>query len=171
MEYTITSQIEAKDRFFDLIIRSYLHRPIMAFLYFGSKIFAIYNLTTKSYSIPMLYFVNILLFIYFDIFIVFSYFRIKKQLSAYYGDERTQTLFLEQDTIEMKSKNTHHTLKWNDITRVKETTWYFFIYKEKLVIGHIFKWFINKEDYNKLITYFDQQAQLGRNIMLRKHKK
>lgn len=163
----ITSQIEAKDRFFDSVIRNYIHRPIMNFLYFGSKIFAIYNLTTKTYSIPLLYIVNVLLFIYFDIFIVFSYFRIKKQINDYYGDQRTQTLYLNQDTIEMKSKNMHHSLSWNEITRVKETKWYFFIYKDKLVIGHIFKWFIKKEDYKMINTYFREQSELGRNIILK----
>jgi len=169
MGYVITSEISAKERFFDSVIRTYIHRRSYNFLYLGSKIFSIYNLLSGFWVTPFLIVMNLFLFFYFDIYIIYRYFKIKQGIKYFYGDDLTQTLYLKQDTIEMETKNQYLTMHWKDISYVKETRWYIFMYNEnKVVYSHIFKWFLTKNEYGILTKYFEEQAQLGRKITLRK---
>lgn len=169
MEYVITSEISAKERFFDSIIRTYVHRRIYNLLYLGFKAYAIYNLLNGLWMTPFLIVMNLCLFFYIDLYIVYQYFRIKHAIKNFYGNDLTQTLYLKEDTIEMKTKNQHMTIQWKDISYVKETRWYFFMYNQnKVIYSHIFKWFMTKDDYNTLKKYFEEQDQLGREILLKK---
>jgi len=172
MEYVLTFEINAKEKFFDWIIRSYLHSRVNLSLYLGLKILAIYNFVSGLWYSPLLIVLNLLLFFYFDIYIVLRYFKIKKSIENYYGNEKTQIMYLKQDSIEFVSKNQHFTLQWKDISLVKETRWYFFIYNHnKISYGHTFKWFMTKDELSTLNKYYEEQIQLGRNITLRNKRK
>lgn len=165
MEYVITSEISAKERFFDSIIRTYIHRRSYNLFYLGSKIFPIYNLLSGHWATPFLVVMNLFFFFYFDIYIIYRYIKIKQGIKDFYGDDLTQTLYLKQDTIEMETKNLYHTMQWKDISYVKETRWYFFMYNEnKVVHSHIFKWFLTKNELSTITKYFEEQSQLGRKI-------
>lgn len=169
MEYVITSEITVKERFFDSVIRIYVHRRSYNFLYLGSKIFPIYNLLSGYWATPFLILINLFLFFYFDIYIIYRYFKMKQGIKNFYGNDLKQTLYLKQDTIEMETKNQYLTTHWKDISFVKETRWYFFMYNDnKVVYSHIFKWFLTKNEYSTLTRYFEEQSQLGRKIHLQK---
>ena len=168
MDFEYRHRISEKDIFQEWVIRTYLHRREYNILYVLSKILPplllIINGTPSTYNL-ILY---IVVFFYFEVYILYRFIFIKRRVKALYGNKREAVIEFKRDEIIFKSSIQSSTVKWNEITAAIERKWFFFLYKGKVVVSSIYKRPMPNNDIMKIRKYFSEQAKLGRNITLRK---
>lgn len=146
-------------------IRTYLHKRLYNVLYPLAKIIPIVLFFSGGIDSTYEIFYNIFLFFYFDIYIFYRYISIKKRVETIYGEERMASLILKSDELEFKSRNSQTVLFWKEISKVKQTRWFFLLYKDDLVVATIYKRVMKKDDLDNVTEYFTEQSKNYKHIL------
>ncbi len=162
-EYEIT----AKSIFETWLIRTYLYRRIYNILYLLTKLLPIFTLITGKIDSTSQIIINIIIFFYFDIYILYRYFSLKKRVEIIYGDNKAAQVTMRQNEIEFKSRNSQSIISWEDISKVKETKWFFLVYKDNLVVATFYKRDMPENDLINVTEYFKEQSKDNKNIILK----
>lgn len=143
------------------LIRNYLHRRLYSILIVVIKVLSIMlffmyrgdSLTGQIFGVFM--------FFYFELYIIYRYFRMKKIFMAQYGStERNVTLILKEYEIEIEDRFRNTTINWNQFDTVKETKWFLFFKKNNIVIFFLDKINESKSNILALKNYLRERNNL-----------
>lgn len=136
-------------------IRSYLHSRGYNVLIILSKGLAVYRLINLGFTFNFDLVLSLVLFFYFELFIIYRYFYFKNQIKTLYGDNREREIQFFEDKIIFKDVNSSTEINVSEITSIKETKWFIFVYKAKKPIIYHYKNLMKKEDVDEIRRYYN----------------
>ncbi|MDC0558865.1 YcxB family protein, partial [Candidatus Izimaplasma bacterium] len=150
-------------------IRNYLHRRSYNILILIVKLTSLYYIfLIVNQSTFMLVF-NIIFFFYFEIYLLYTYFKIRKTYRAIFDGNLDETVTLSSESITHKNKTSNSTVLWDEIDYVKETRWFYFFFKSKIKIVYFFKKGLTEDASRVLREHLEDQKRAGKDIRLRKN--
>lgn len=149
------------------LIRTYLHRRIYNVLLVITKVFPLYNIFVIGLSTPFDYGINAFIFFYFEVYLLYKYFAVKSRFKRLYGDNFEVKMYLNDDEMLIQHVNGEYSVKWEEMTRITETKWFFFIYKNGVVHSYFYKRPMSEEDKSMVKDYLRSQSNReGLNVYL-----
>lgn len=156
MKYCYKYEVTTRSVLEPWIIKTYLHSRGYNVLILLTKGLAIYRFSTDGFSFSIDTLLSFILFFYFEFFILYKYFHFKKRVNALYGSNNVREVIFTDDKILYKDVNATTEISVNEITKVKETRWFFFVYKgDKVIITH-YKNIMNENDMIEIRKYYDR---------------
>lgn len=151
-----TEKITARGVIEPWVIRTYLHRRIYNVLIITSKAIGLYRLLELGFSLRLETLFSLILFFYFELYILYRYISVKKKILSLYGNRSEREITMTEDCIQFKDVNSKKELNPNEITNIKETKWFLVAYKvDQVFISH-YKNLMEKETVEQIRNYYNQ---------------
>lgn len=165
--YTYQYTVSTKSQFEPWAIQTYLHKRSYNIMYIITKIMPIVYYFTNGYDSVTDYVLVGFIFLYFEIYLLVKYIKIKAQVERLYGDNTVVEVRFLDHSIQFVSDNSELSIPWQDISRVQETKWFFTLYKNGVVTTMLYKRIMTTDEITNIRAYFHSK-QNESNIYLQR---
>lgn len=157
--YTYQYTVSMKSQFEPWAIRTYLHKRSYNVMYLVTKIMPIAFYFINGYDSVTDYILVGFIFFYFEIYLLVKFLKIRTQVKELYGDNTIVEVRFLDHAILFVSDNSELSMPWNDITRVKETKWFFTFYKNGIVTTMLYKRIMSEDEISSIRAYLQTKQE------------